>query len=185
VFTDAQLVLRVRNGEEWAFEELTARYVRMIEARAALYGSRGEEHEDFRQAALFALYEAACSFRPGGAPFSAYAKHVVTNALIDFLKGACRGKHLVLDDSSRFEGEVEIIVSRERDPCEQVIARETLAEQVRALAGCSTLQRTVAARRLNGLSLIEAGTGLGRTTNAAKTADNALQHVRAKLKAAA
>lgn len=197
--TDQQLVLRVRAGEDWAFEELVARHDDLITNRIGEWGARGEQQEDFRQVALLALYKAACSYRPGaGAGFRHYAGRVMRNSLIDFLDASLRGKHRVLDDSMRFEQTVrgahddpvefgELMPGpASADPCEIVIAREDFARRLRVLmCECSPAQQAVVARRLNGLSYAEAGRGIGKGKSPAKAADNALTHVRRKLAAAA
>lgn len=197
--TDAQLALRVRNGEEWAFEELLARHDDLISAKVSKWGAIGEDYDDFHQAALLALYKAACLYTASrGTSFRTWANMVIHAALVDFLKAACLLRCKPLDESMRFEQPVrgahedtvpfgELIPGpASDDPCAILIASEEFARNVRVLMSeCSEVERAVVARRLNGLSLIESSEGLGKTQKPGKVADNALGRVRRKLAAAA
>lgn len=194
---DYELCLRIREGDEWAFGELLRRYEGMMSLRVSeFFEVRGEERDDMEQVAREGLLKAARTFRPDrGTVFSTFARYVVHMELITAIKTAHRRKHEMLNRSERWEqlvgdgielGEVASDPTNRQDPLEQVIARETFHSQVRVLTeGCSEVERTVVARVFNGLSLVDAGRGLGTAANPAKTADNALCRVRAKLAAAA
>ena len=167
--TDQQLALRSRAGDNEAFEQLAVRYDDMVGAKAAAYSGRGESPEDFRQAALLGLFKAACSYRPDrGTAFGTWASIVINAALVDFLAKACRLKYRALDESLRFEQHVPgahdepiefgavIPGPASTDPCAVAIAREDFARHLRVLTSdCSTVERTVVARRLSGLKLAE------------------------------
>ncbi|HEY4452398.1 MAG TPA: sigma factor [Solirubrobacteraceae bacterium] len=194
MFTDQQLAARVKRGEDWAFEELAARHADIIDHRCALRYHASEEADDFRQAALVGLFKAARTFAPvHGCPFPAWARICVQSELDTFLVTASREKHNVLSDADRFERRTEdggavgdgVAAPANAEPCARVIAREELQRAVEVIVGCTTTERTVVRRRLNGLTPLEAGDGLGRGKDPAKTADNAFQRIRRKLAAAA
>lgn len=197
--TDHELALRVCDGSDWAFEELARRHVDMIEARAARYGGGGQERDDMRQVVLLALHEAACSYSATkGAGFRYFASVVIDRRLVDALDGALRGKHRMLNESVRLEQTVEIGASGEPveigqlipgpaadDPLAIVLERERLEGVLRIVRRSTPLVQAVVARRVKGMSLHEAGQGLGTAAEPKKTADNALQRLRHELRRAA
>lgn len=196
MFTDAQLVLRVRNGEEWAFEELTARHVDVIESRMSTRYAPGESEDDIRQAALMGLFKAARTYIPGrGKSFRNWLGMCIQSELDTFLRAATRGKHQPLSESMRFEQTVLAGESREpvtfgelvpgpvaNDPCAILIAREDFEGQVGVVSRCAAKERAAVAWRLNGGRFAAVN---GRLSKQDKQHDNALKRVRAKLKAAA
>jgi RNA polymerase sigma-H factor len=193
--TDQQLALLVADGEERAFDELARRYRRLVSGKCSVYYAPGEEEDDVHQAAMFGLYKAARTFTVGrGRSFRGWASLVIQSELDTFVKKACRGKHRSLSESVRFEQPLasghelgELLPNAvSGDPCDIVIQRENFARDLRVLMLETTpVERTVVARRLNGLKLAAAGAGIGVANDPAKTADNALCRVRRKLAAAA
>jgi len=192
VLSDPQLALRIRNGDDRAFEELLSRYADMVSYHAAQFFASGESEDDLEQAARLGLLKAARTYRPDrGSGFHNFAVLAVRAELITFIRTAGRGKRAMLNGSLRWEQVVgedlelgEITAARQPSPCEHVIVREELAHVVSVITNkCSEAEQVVVARQLNGASLGEAGAGFGR--NPEKFADNALQRVRRKLAAAA
>jgi RNA polymerase sporulation-specific sigma factor len=187
--TDPELAFRVQDGDERAFEVLLERYEGLVVYHAKQFGLRGEQQADIVQAGRLGLLKAAKTFRSDrGSGFSNFAKIAIYSEIVTFVKGALVGKHRVLSESARFEQEsnddLDEIASSEPSPHDQLVAKERLAQVVSIVTEqCSPLERTVAVRRLNGLSLAEAGKGLGRSAKPFKTADNALAKVRARLAA--
>lgn len=178
--TDQQLVLRVKAGEDWAFEELAARHGGLVDGNCAFRSVPGEERDDLQQAALMGLFRAAQSYRPDcGTTFKTWAERLVRQHVAAFSRMAAARKQTALSGSACLDDYRTALASSEPDPCERAIARETLADQVRVLSGCSATQREVVTRRLNGLSLADAGNGRKNTAN------NALIRVRKKLAASA
>jgi RNA polymerase sigma-70 factor (ECF subfamily) len=84
--TDADLIVRIADGDRHAFEELYRRYARPVLGLALRrLGDRGRA-EDAAQEAFAAVWRSAHSFRPergGGAP---WLYTVARNAIIDGLR---------------------------------------------------------------------------------------------------
>ncbi len=192
---DYQLCLRVRDGEDWAFEELCRRHRDVLFHTASRYGAPGQTSEDIMQAARIGLFKAARLYTPGrGCTFRSYAGLSVKGEILTMIRSALNGVVKPLDDSDRFEqsamapGEVAPICLGDMiagpssdDPAEIVCDRETFEEQVAVVLGCTPLERGAVAHRLNG------GTYSANHMPAAdaKRIDNALMRARSKLRAAA
>jgi RNA polymerase sporulation-specific sigma factor len=196
VTPDHRLCLRVCDGEELAFELLLSRHSDVLHHQVRLFYLPGGDRDDLLQAGLLGLLKAARMFTlDRGSGFRNFAQLAIRAEILTAVKAAGRQKHQVLNEAVRtvivdHEDTVELgalIPGPESDdPCEIAIRRERLAEQIRVVADCSQIERTVVARRLAGAPLAIAGVGLGTSQQGpAKVADNALSRVRRKLAAAA
>lgn len=194
--SDYELTLRVREGDEWAFEELMRRHSDVLFFNANQFSAPGQEREDMEQRARIGLLTAARTFKADrGSSFRNFAQIAIRAELITAFVAAGRQKHRALNEAVSLEIKVgdegselgELLPApASADPCEIVIQREDFARDLRVLTvGCTPIERTVVARRLNGLKLAAAGAGIGTASDPAKTADNALGRVRRKLAAAA
>lgn len=82
-FSDSQLAGLVRAGDAEAFVEISARYVGLVQSKAARFGGpAAPEREDLLQEGFLGLYAAALSYREDmGAGFATYAGVCVYNRM--------------------------------------------------------------------------------------------------------
>lgn len=191
---DIELALRACDGDELAFTRLCRRYGPMMGAAVRSYYAPGLTWDDLMQEARIGLHGACLAFDPSrGVAFSGLAATAVQRRVIDAVKTAQRGKHGPLNHSSALDEPhgpsgrtlAEHLPAPASDPALVIEGRDEFRRTVDALlAVMSPLEAVVLARVLNGASMEEAGAGLGRGHDAEKVADNALQRVRRKLRAA-
>lgn len=186
--SDAELVLRVCDGDDAAFAALAGRHTGMLRNITSRYFLTGADRDDLDQEALIGLHKACLSFDfSGRAQFRHFAALCVERHILTAVKAHTRGKHRALNESIRFSmplGETgatvgDTLASTAPGPERIVQARTDLG----ALLGLSLsdTERAVLGRHLSGMSLADSGAGLGKSGQGpAKVADNALQRVRKK-----
>jgi RNA polymerase sporulation-specific sigma factor len=190
---DLQLVMRVRNGDENAREQLIRRYTGFVRMKASSYFLAGGEAEDLIQEGLIGLWKAVRDFRPDKeTSFRSFAELCVTRQIITAIKTATRFKHQALNSYVSFshtpagqEPDSDCTLgdalpgSHVDEPSVQVISSEELQSLVFCLgSGLSTLEADALRLYLEGNSYEEMAEDLGCDT---KTIDNALQRVKRKI----
>ena len=190
---DLQLVMRVRNGDEGAREQLIRRYTGFVRMKASSYFLAGGESEDLIQEGLIGLWKAVRDFRPDKeTSFRSFAELCVTRQIITAIKSATRYKHQALNNYVSFShtpagqdpdsdctlGDA-LPGSHVDEPSVQVISTEELQSLVFCLGGgLSTLEANALRLYLEGNSYEQMAEELGCDT---KTIDNALQRVKRKI----
>jgi RNA polymerase sporulation-specific sigma factor len=190
---DLQLVMRVRNGDEHAREQLIRRYTGFVRMKASSYFLAGGESEDLIQEGLIGLWKAVRDFRPDKeTSFRSFAELCVTRQIITAIKTATRYKHQALNTYISFshtpagqEPDSDCTLgdalpgSHVDEPSVQVISSEELRSLVFCLGtGLSTLEADALRLYLEGNSYEQMADDLGCDT---KTIDNALQRVKRKI----
>ena len=100
---DLQLVMRVRNGDESAREQLIRRYTSFVRMKASSYFLAGGEGEDLIQEGLIGLWKAVRDFRSDKeTSFRSFAELCVTRQIITAIKTATRFKHQALNSYVSF-----------------------------------------------------------------------------------
>src|SRR5256885_13178519 len=95
---DLQLVIRVRNGDDKAHDELIRRYTGFVRLKASSYFLAGGDAEDLIQEGLIGLYKAVRDFRADKeTSFRSFAELCVTRQIITAIKTATRFKHSPLN----------------------------------------------------------------------------------------
>src|SRR5437867_3328858 len=95
---DLQLVLRARNGDEVALDQLIRRYTGFVRLKASSYFLAGGDSEDLIQEGLIGLYKAVRDFRTDKeTSFRSFAELCVTRQIITAIKTATRFKHAPLN----------------------------------------------------------------------------------------
>lgn len=189
--SDTTLVARARAGDHAATETLVERYRERAERIAARFFFAGGDRDDVRQEALFGILRAIRNFRvDGGSTFSAFVEMCVRRWLATCVVDSMREKRRVLTNSVRTgrdeAGRVVAVVDVLSDPCADVgrvaEGRAELSRIVELLPTLTTTERRALLGVTNGFSYaeLEASFGLGF-----KTADNAVQRARRKLREAA
>jgi RNA polymerase sporulation-specific sigma factor len=190
---DLQLVMRVRNGDEGAREQLIRRYTGFVRMKASSYFLAGGESEDLIQEGLIGLWKAVRDFRPDKeTSFRSFAELCVTRQIITAIKSATRYKHQALNNYVSFShtpagqdpdsdctlGDA-LPGSLVDEPSVQVISTEELQSLVFCLGGgLSKLEANALRLYLEGNSYEQMAEELGCDT---KTIDNALQRVKRKI----
>jgi RNA polymerase sporulation-specific sigma factor len=190
---DLQLVMRVRNGDESAREQLIRRYTGFVRMKASSYFLAGGESEDLVQEGLIGLWKAVRDFRSDKeTSFRSFAELCVTRQIITAIKTATRYKHQALNSYVSFshtpagqEPDSDCTLgdalpgSHVDEPSVQVISTEELRSLVFCLGtGLSKLEADALRLYLEDNSYEEMAEVLACDT---KTIDNALQRVKRKI----
>src|SRR6059036_2941899 len=190
---DLQCVMRARNGDQRALDQLIRRYTGFVRLKASSYFLAGGDGEDLVQEGLIGLYKAVRDFRHDKeTSFRSFAELCVTRQIITAIKTATRFKHSPLNSYISFshtpagqepDGECTLgdalPGSPVNDPVVCVISTEELQSLVFCLGtGLSKLEADALRLYLEGSSYEEMAEDLGCDT---KTIDNALQRVKRKV----
>jgi RNA polymerase sporulation-specific sigma factor len=190
---DLQLVLKARNGDQGALDQILRRYTGFVRLKASSYFLAGGDAEDLVQEGLIGLYKAVRDFRSDKeTSFRSFAELCVTRQIITAIKTATRYKHAPLNTYVSFshtpsgqdpEGECTLGDALPgpsvNDPSVVVISSEELQSLVFTLGtGLSKLEADALRLYLEGSSYEEMAEELGCDT---KTIDNALQRVKRKI----
>ena len=190
---DLQLVLRARNGDGTALDQLIRRYNGFVRLKASSYFLAGGDGEDLVQEGLIGLYKAVRDFRPDKeTSFRSFAELCVTRQIITAIKTATRFKHAPLNTYVSFshtpagqDADSECTLGdalpgpNVNDPSVCVISSEELESLVFCLGtGLSQLEADALRLYLEGSSYEAMAHELGCDT---KTIDNALQRVKRKI----
>ena len=189
---DLQLVMRARNGDQKALDELIRRYHGFVRLKASSYFLAGGDADDLIQEGLIGLYKAVRDFSPEKSSFRSFAELCVTRQIITAIKSATRFKHAPLNTYVSFshtpagqESEADCTLGDALpgpsvdDPSVCVISTEELQSLVFTLGtGLSKLETDALKLYLEGESYEEMAEELGCDT---KTIDNALQRVKRKV----
>ena len=189
---DLQLVMRARNGDQRALDELIRRYAGFVRLKASSYFLAGGDSEDLIQEGLIGLYKAVRDFSPEKSSFRSFAELCVTRQIITAIKTATRYKHAPLNSYVSFshtpagqESDGDCTLGDALpgpsvdDPSVCVISTEELQSLVFTLgSGLSRLEADALKLYLEGESYETMAERLGCDT---KTIDNALQRVKRKV----
>jgi RNA polymerase sporulation-specific sigma factor len=188
-----QLVLRARNGDAGALDQLIRRYTGFVRLKSSSYFLAGGDSEDLIQEGLIGLYKAVRDFRSDKeTSFRSFAELCVTRQIITAIKTATRFKHAPLNTYVSFshtpaghEGDGDVTLGDALpgpgvdEPSVVVISSEELQSLVFTLGtGLSKLEAEALRLYLEGSSYEEMAEQLGCDT---KTIDNALQRVKRKV----
>ena len=95
---DLQLVVKARNGDDAAMDQLIRRYTGFVRLKASSYFLAGGDGEDLVQEGLIGLYKAVRDFRHDKeTSFRSFAELCVTRQIITAIKTATRYKHAPLN----------------------------------------------------------------------------------------
>ena len=185
-------MIRARNGDLSARDEMIRRYTGFVRMKASSYFLAGGDSEDLLQEGLIGLCKAIRDFRHDKeTSFRSFAELCVTRQIITAIKTATRFKHQALNNYVSFSntpaGQEDSDVtlgdalpgSHVDEPSIQVISSEELKSLVFCLgSGLSKLESDALRMYLEGSSYEDMADELGCDT---KTIDNALQRVKRKI----
>ena len=186
-------MLRARNGDTSARDEMIRRYTGFVRMKASSYFLAGGDSEDLLQEGLIGLCKAIRDFRHDKeTSFRSFAELCVTRQIITAIKTATRYKHQALNNYVSFsntpagqDGDSDCTLgdalpgSHVHDPAVCVISTEELQSLVGCLSSTlSSLEADALRHYLEGSSYEQMADDLGCDT---KTIDNALQRVKRKI----
>src|SRR6266566_1911693 len=176
---DLQLLMRVRNGDDRARDELIQRYTGFVRMKASSYFIAGGDGEDLVQEGLIGLCKAVRDFRADKeTSFRSFAELCVTRQIITAIKTATRFKHQPLNNYVSFshtpagqEADSDCTLGdalpgpRVDDPAVCVISTEELQSLVFCLGtGLSPLESDALRMYLEGSSYEQMAEALGCDT---------------------
>ena len=174
------LIVKVRGGDQPAFDALTRHYAPLIISMTRLYGSMCQadeaEREDILQEAMIAFYRATLRYdlTVTGVSFGLYAKICIRNRLISFLRRLPNQRHLV-----GFEG-MEQQADGMADPLEDVLRKEDVARVMAIIEHeLSPYEKKIFSLYMLGRTSDEIALSVGKTK---KSVSNAIYRIRVKIK---
>lgn len=172
-----ELIIRIKNGDNSAFEPLCIRYLGLIRSISTEYKAVGYDTDDFIQEGLLGLWNAVKSFDSNKASFKNYAMKCIKNRFVSI------ARHSSGKGSIPYELTVPIddldIIDYNQSPDDLVLFRESLASFYECLkTKLSERERSVMELYIQGYSQTETASRLGITK---KAVDNALSRAKAKL----
>ncbi|MFM7693512.1 MAG: RNA polymerase sporulation sigma factor SigH [Actinomycetota bacterium] len=191
---DLALVLRARNGNDAALDQLIRRYQPFVRLKASSYFLAGGDSDDLQQEGLIGLYKAIRDYRVDReTSFRSFAELCITRQIITAIKGATRNKHQPLNGYISFShtpagsdpeggdctlGDA-IAGSPTLDPASRVVSTDELDSLVEMLGSTlSPLESEVLAAFMSGESYEAIAARAGCDP---KAVDNALQRVKRKI----
>ena len=195
--SDEELIIRQRDGEEAVTDYIMDKYKNLVRNKAKSMYILGADREDLIQEGMIGLFKAIRDYDTGrDASFSTFADLCVSRQMYTAVQASRRQKHAPLNSyislyshvaSGNEQGEEAELVSilaaeAELSPEEMVIDRENVENVERAIEReLSTFEKQVLDLHLTGMGYIQIAKVLGKDE---KSADNALQRIKGKLRKA-
>ncbi len=182
---DKNLMLRLKAGDESAFEELVAKHRKRVLNTIYRFIGRRDGAEDLAQEVFLSLYRAASRYQPR-AEFTTYLYRIVANKCFNYSRRRRLVKFLSLDFSpANSERNYVLDPADLRSNPEQQSEQWEVAREIKdALHSLPMRQRLVVVlRHYNGLSYAEIGKALSLPLSAVKSLlHRAMMSLRGKLK---
>ena len=194
-FSDEELILRYRDGEEDAAGFLMNKYKNLVRKKAGSMYILGADREDLIQEGMIGLFKAVRDYDMGrDVNFYTFADLCVSRQMYTAVQASNRQKHLPLNtyisiysqtmNSEEGTEEYDLIntltTGKEANPEEMIIEQENMEQMEFAiLRELSELEKQVFELHLTGMNYTEIAKVLGRDE---KSTDNALQRMKAKIK---
>ena len=194
LFDDEELQRLAVSGDELAEEQLTIRYMKVVEICSRPYFLIGGERKDLIQEGNVGLVSAIREYKPGvAASFRTFAKTCIKNSIISAIRKAASESNLAFSNCVSLDSLSELTTEESyisllasglslKSPEEQVIASESEINSIELYSSfkdaLSELEATVLDLYLKELSYQEIGEITGKSP---KAVDNAIQRIRRKL----
>ncbi len=192
-FTDEELVIRARDGEEEITEYLMDKYKNLVRSKASTMFILGADREDLIQEGMIGLFKAVRDYDSGrDASFYTFAELCISRQMYTALQASGRKKHSPLNTYvSIYQGHdeeegVELIDAlenhKERNPEEILIDKENVAAIEKIIDNdLSAFEKQVLELSMTGMGYVEIAKLLGKD---GKSTDNALSRVKMKIRKA-
>lgn len=191
-FTDEELVIRARDGEEEITEYLMDKYKNLVRSKASTMYILGADREDLIQEGMIGLFKAVRDYDSGrDASFYTFAELCISRQMYTALQASGRKKHSPLNTYvSIYQGHDEEGIGlidalenhKERNPEEIFIDKENVAAIETIIENeLSAFERQVLELSMTGMGYAEIAKLLGKD---GKSTDNALSRVKSKIRKA-
>lgn len=177
----SDLIRRVRNGDQSAFDSLAEHYSPLILSMTQIYSSLAaaddSEKEDVLQEAMVAFYRACLSYDLGeeNVSFGLYAKICIRNRLVSFLRRHPNRAALSDDDKA-----LERASGDAADPLEDILQKEDVSRMMAVINNeLSPYEKKIFSLYTLGRTSDEIALSVGKTK---KSVSNAIYRIRVKIK---
>lgn len=193
--TDEELILMYRDGEEGAEGFIINKYKNLVRKKAGSMFILGGDREDLIQEGMIGLFKAVRDYDMGrDVNFYTFADLCVSRQMYTAVQASNRKKHLPLNTYISIYGQgkedaeenEEFVLAntlpsaKEKNPEEMVIEQENMERmETLILKELSELEKQVFELHLTGMNYTQIAKVLGRD---AKSTDNALQRMKAKIR---
>ena len=190
-FTDEELVIRARDGEEEITEYLMDKYKNLVRSKASTMYILGADREDLIQEGMIGLFKAVRDYDSGrDASFYTFAELCIFRQMYTALQASGRKKHSPLNtyvsiyqghDDEEGSGLIDALENhKERNPEEIFIDKENVAAIETIIENdLSAFEKQVLELSMTGMGYVEIAKLLGKD---GKSTDNALSRVKAKIR---
>ena len=195
--SDEELILRLRDGEENITDYIMDKYKNLVKSKAKSMYILGADSDDLIQEGMIGLFKAVRDYDSGrDASFFTFADLCISRQMYTAVQASGRQKHAPLNSyiplyghvaSGSEQGEeaqlLNLLSSKaELSPEEMMIDKENVKSLEQTIEReLSTFEKQVLDLYLTGMSYVQIAKVLGRD---GKSADNALQRIKGKLKRA-
>lgn len=191
-FSDEELIIRARDGEEEIIEYLMDKYKNLVRSKAATMFILGADKDDLIQEGMIGLFKAVRDYDSGrDASFYTFAELCISRQMYTALQASGRKKHSPLntyvsiyqDNDEEGTGLIEALENKkERNPEEILIDQENVATIEKIIENeLSSFEKQVLELSMTGMGYIEIAKLLGKD---GKSTDNALCRVKTKIRKA-
>jgi len=183
-YTDEQLIVRMRDGDEEVAQYLLDKYKYLVRKKARAMYLVGGETDDLIQEGMLGLFKAVRDYREErDASFFTFARLCIDRQLYNAIQSSNRQKHRPLNSYvslSDEEFEMELRQLSEQNPEAIIIDQENAAGmEQRIKDSLSSFENKVLKLYLEGSDYIHIAEQLDKPP---KSIDNALQRIRSKVK---
>lgn len=192
--SDAELILRSREGQSDITDYLMEKYKDLVKSKARSMFILGADNDDLIQEGMIGLFKAIRDYDAGrDASFYTFAELCISRQIYTAVQASRRQKHVPLNNyislygnvSENADGDEKYLIDAlqptgDKSPEELIIDRENtdILEQ-RIEESLSTFEKQVLDLYVTGMSYVQIAKVLGRDE---KSTDNALQRLKAKIK---
>lgn len=191
-YTDEELIIRARDGENEIMEYLMDKYKNLVRSKAATMFILGADKDDLIQEGMIGLFKAVRDYDSGrDASFYTFAELCISRQMYTALQASGRKKHSPLntyvsiyqDGDEEGAGLIDALENKkERNPEEILIDQENVATIERIIENeLSSFERQVLELSMTGMGYVEIAKLLGKD---GKSTDNALCRVKTKIRKA-
>ncbi len=196
-FSDEELIDRIRQGESGITDYIMDKYKNLVRKKAKSMYILGADSDDLIQEGMIGLFKAVRDYDAGrDASFYTFADLCVSRQMYNAVQSSRRKKHTPLNsyvslyaDARENESDgdttelVNLLISGIQTNPEELFIDKENVEQIEAIISkeLSGFEKQVLDLYLTGMSYSQISKVLGRD---AKSTDNALQRLKAKLKRA-
>ena len=194
--SDEELIMRYRDGEEGSIEVIMNKYKNLVRKKAGSMYILGGDRDDLIQEGMIGLFKAVRDFDTGrDVSFYLFADLCILRQMYTAVQASSRQKHLPLntyvslysraaweDETGRTGEELVGAIPGEPgwNPEERILEQERVEWLEETIAGqLSPFEKQVLDLHITGMGYTEIAKVLGKDD---KSADNALQRIRSKLR---